>query len=90
MIFFLFLFIFDVVVIIGLASDFKRINATAKQSAFFGEGTGQIWMDELRCGDTDTDLFRCPQNGLGSHNCAHGEDAGVVCQTNGNILRLCQ
>ncbi|XP_061197855.1 SCO-spondin-like isoform X2 [Saccostrea echinata] len=68
---------------------FSRINAKAKGSAFFGEGSGQIWMDELRCTDSDTDLFQCPQNSRGTHNCVHGEDAGVVCQTlSGTDIRL--
>ncbi|XP_061163025.1 A disintegrin and metalloproteinase with thrombospondin motifs adt-1-like [Saccostrea echinata] len=69
---------------------FSRANAKAKGSAFFGEGSGHIWMDELRCTDSDTDLFQCPQNSRGSHNCVHGEDAGVVCQvlSEGSDIRL--
>lgn len=55
------------------------MNAKAKQRAFFGQGTGRIWMDELRCRDADIDLFSCQQSALGSHNCGHSEDAGVVC-----------
>lgn len=55
------------------------MNATAKGQAFFGQGNGRIWMDELRCTDYDMDLFTCPQSTLGSHNCKHNEDAGVVC-----------
>eukprot|EP00105_Crassostrea_gigas_P008570 XP_011423171.1 PREDICTED: neurotrypsin [Crassostrea gigas] len=58
---------------------FTKMNAKAKQRAFFGQGTGRIWMDELRCRDADIDLFSCQQSALGSHNCGHSEDAGVVC-----------
>lgn len=58
---------------------FGRTNAKAKHKAFFGKGSGRIWMDELRCTDNDTNLFTCKQNCIGSHNCIHGEDAGVVC-----------
>lgn len=36
-------------------------------------------MDDLQCTDNDTNLFTCEQNCLGSHNCMHGEDAGVEC-----------
>lgn len=57
------------------------MNATAKGQAFFGQGNGRIWMDNLRCTDNDTDLFTCPQNALGSHNCRHNEDAGVLCHS---------
>uniref|UniRef100_K1QE02 Deleted in malignant brain tumors 1 protein n=1 Tax=Magallana gigas TaxID=29159 RepID=K1QE02_MAGGI len=56
-------------------------NAAAKGQAFFGQGNGRIWMDNLRCTDYDTDLFSCPQNALGSHNCLHNEDAGVLCHS---------
>lgn len=55
------------------------MNAKGKQQAFFGEGNGRIWMDELECTDYDTDLLTCSQNAMGIHNCVHGEDAGVVC-----------
>ena len=48
--------------------------------AEFGRGTGEIWLDDLRCtGDEDT-LDQCPNNGWGDHNCRHYEDAGAVCQ----------
>lgn len=66
---------------------FERTNAKAKHKAFFGKGSGRIWMDELRCTDNDTNLFTCKQNCIGSHNCIHGEDAGVVCSIyTGKIL----
>ena len=48
--------------------------------AAFGQGTGQIVLDNLGCTGTEISLFSCPHNGVGSHNCAHSEDAGVVCQ----------
>ena len=51
----------------------------ALNQAFFGQGTGPILLDNLRCTNTETSLFFCPHNGVGSHNCNHGEDAGVRC-----------
>ena len=47
--------------------------------AFFGQGSGSIVLDNLACTGTETSLFLCPHNGVGSHNCAHSEDAGVIC-----------
>lgn len=35
----------------------------------FGAGTGMIWMDDVRCSESDTALVRCAHNGFGSHNC---------------------
>ncbi|XP_075335012.1 uncharacterized protein marco isoform X2 [Odontesthes bonariensis] len=42
-------------------------------------GSGKIWLDEMRCTGTESDIFDCPHNGVGIHNCNHDEDAGVQC-----------
>ena len=54
-------------------------TATAHTRATFGEGTGQIWMDDMRCGGDEERLADCEFRGWGSHNCRHSEDAGVSC-----------
>ena len=57
-------------------SDGMAVSANAS----FGQGTGPIWLDELRCNSSDhTFLQDCPHGGWGTHNCGHKEDAGVVC-----------
>jgi len=55
-------------------------GATPLARAPFGQGTGPILLDDLRCTNTETRLVDCPHNGIGVHNCAHSEDAGLRCQ----------
>ncbi|XP_078616873.1 scavenger receptor cysteine-rich domain-containing protein DMBT1-like [Branchiostoma floridae x Branchiostoma japonicum] len=51
--------------------------------AYFGQGTGPIYMDDLECTGSETSLFNCAYRGWGIENCGHSEDVGVVCGTNG-------
>ncbi|XP_065830759.1 scavenger receptor cysteine-rich domain superfamily protein-like [Oscarella lobularis] len=51
----------------------------ATSGAHFGEGSGAIWMDGLRCSGTEFDLSECSFDGWGIHQCNHSQDVGVVC-----------
>ena len=61
-------------------------GATAFSRAFFGQGTGQILLDNLGCVGTETRLVDCPHNGIGIDNCVHSEDAGLRCAGNLNPM----
>ncbi|XP_009986594.1 PREDICTED: deleted in malignant brain tumors 1 protein-like, partial [Tauraco erythrolophus] len=52
---------------------------SAPGSARFGQGSGQIWLDDVNCTGTETVLAQCEAKAWGDHNCNHGEDAAVVC-----------
>ncbi|KAM6090104.1 uncharacterized protein LJ206_004241 [Theristicus caerulescens] len=53
---------------------------SAKINAFFGEGTGDILLDNVACRGDESSLEQCSHRGLGTHDCYHKEDAGVICE----------
>ncbi|GCC47166.1 hypothetical protein chiPu_0031235, partial [Chiloscyllium punctatum] len=54
---------------------------SARGTAQFGEGTEEIWLDDVKCLGTESHLQQCRIRPLGEHNCNHVEDAGVICNT---------
>lgn len=45
----------------------------------YGEGTGQIWLDEVNCTGEEKNISECQARPWGEHNCNHVEDASVEC-----------
>jgi deleted-in-malignant-brain-tumors protein 1 len=54
------------------------VAATALTSGFTN-GAGQIWLDDVQCTGTESQLIDCPALPPGVNNCGHSEDAGVRC-----------
>ncbi|XP_050021914.1 deleted in malignant brain tumors 1 protein-like [Alexandromys fortis] len=55
----------------------------APRSSLFGDGSGPIFLDDVRCLGTESNLGYCRHLGLSVHNCDHHEDAGAICSAVG-------
>ena len=56
------------------------VDATV--NAFYGQGNGPVWFDNLQCSGQEGNIGACTNPGLGTlaDNCGdHSQDAGVVC-----------
>ncbi|CAH3036097.1 unnamed protein product, partial [Porites lobata] len=54
---------------------------SAPLSARFGQGSGKIWLDDVQCQGNETSIVNCRHRPWGVHNCAHSEDASVICSS---------
>ena len=66
---------------------FGSVVAVRKQ-AYYGQGSGQVWLDELNCVGTELTIKDCPHNEWGYQDCFHGEDAGIECSGTYIILAI--
>ena len=48
-------------------------------AAYFGQGTGFIWLDNIICNGSEPNIDSCYHSTWGIHNCDHSEDVGVIC-----------
>ena len=53
---------------------------SAQCCAKYGQGSGQIWLDNVGCKGGESSLLQCSHRGIGINNCGHSEDVGVICR----------
>ena len=60
----------------------NHVGAVAYSYAYFGQGYGGIFLDNVACSGTENMLMNCSihTSSIGAHNCQHNDDAGVRCQ----------
>lgn len=64
-----------------------RYALRASRNSEFGEGRGlRILLDDVQCVGTESSLLTCTHAGVGTHNCAHYEDAGVICANSEHVV----
>ena len=59
-----------------------RYALHAYKNAHYGQGTGPILLDNVRCTGHDSTMS-CRHSGVGNHNCHHSQDVSVQCRGNG-------
>ena len=57
-------------------------DAVAFSNAHFGAGTGTIYLDDVSCTGSETNLIDCSRSSTVICYRGHSEDAGVRCQGN--------
>ena len=62
-----------------------HLGGTAHSNAYFDVGSGPIFLDDVQCVSSSSQLLECPSMPILSHNCLHSADAGVVCKGIGQI-----
>nr|XP_055045876.1 deleted in malignant brain tumors 1 protein-like [Misgurnus anguillicaudatus] len=54
--------------------------------AYFGRGSGPVWMSGVDCVGSESTLMKCNSTGWRSNGCEHQQDAGVICKGDGKVL----
>ena len=71
----------------SLCANFVLAGATAYSNAYFGRGTGGIYLDNIGCRGSESRLIDCYHSVIGFHNCDHSDDAGIRCRCKAKKIR---
>ena len=59
---------------LGCGEAIKALNG-----AYYGQGSGSIWMSGLQCVGSESTVRDCRSQESVAENCGHHQDAGVIC-----------
>ena len=54
-------------------------HAVSRGSAYYGAGSGRVWLGKVRCSGSESRLQYCRHSFWGNSDCSHIEDVGVDC-----------
>ena len=60
--------------------ELSHTAGIAYSNARFGAGTGPIFLDDVQCSSSASQLLECSSQPILSHDCLHSADAGVGCE----------
>ena len=61
-----------------VARELGCVALSAPRGAYFGQGTGDILLDQVRCYGHEHKLSHCRRSGIGINSCTHSQDASVI------------
>ena len=62
-----------------ICNELSLDAVATRYNAFYGEGNGQVWLNNLYCVGTESSIKNCLHGGWGMNNCSHSQDVGVKC-----------
>lgn len=63
-------------------------NENYYSNAYYGSGTGSVWLDNVQCSGDESTLQSCLASTNGDNSCAHDDDVGMQCYCKWSHLYL--
>ena len=67
---------------------FSQLATQARGNAYYGQGSGPIWVDDVACTGSESHIYNCRYRGWVNNDCRHSRDAGVQCSYGSANIRL--
>ena len=67
---------------------YSTAEARSYDNAFFGEGTGPVFLDGVSCTGSEETLISCPRQAMVADGCRHNKDAGVQCSVPEGVFHM--